>query len=204
MSPPRNEGGDGYVFLHRQLKDNPRFKKPAWLSVWVYLLLSATHKPYRMTFDGRDVILEPGQLLTGRRKIAEATGFNESTVRRCLAVMIRDQQIDQRSGVKASIITIRNWREYQASGQQVDQQAASERPAITPKADSELTSKGDAESPENTGATVQPAPTAASKLTSGGNPAPRFSATNKNTTTFTRTGKKARPPVTLGRDQIFK
>ncbi len=204
MSPPANDGGDGWVKLYRRLWENPLSRDPAWVSVWVYLLTKATHKPYRLRVAGREVTLQPGQLFTGRHAIAEATGVDESKVRRLLRTMRSDQQIDQLRTVKGSIVTIRNWRQYQASGQLLDQQAASERPANTPKADSELTSKRSAGSPENTGAIARPAPTAASKLTSGGNPAPRNSATNKNTTTPTRTGRKARPPVSLGRDQIFK
>ena len=95
----------------------------------MYLLLKATHRAYRVKFDGRIVELQPGQLVSGRRAIAETTGVHEAKVKRILAVMIADQQIDQHAGVKGSIITVRNWHTYQDVGQQIGQQVDNCRPA---------------------------------------------------------------------------
>jgi len=118
----------GWVKLHRRLLNHPRFKDPNWVAVWVYLLLNATHRPYRVNFDGRLVELQPGQLVTGRLAIADATGAHESKVKRLLKMMKNDQQIDQQAGVKGSIITVRNWQTYQDSDQQNGQQVTSDRP----------------------------------------------------------------------------
>lgn len=119
----------GWIKLHRRLLDNPRVTDPEWLAVWVYLLLSATHQPRKMDFDGRIVELRPGQFITGRLAIATATGVHESKVKRILAMMKGDQQIDQQAGVKGSMFTVRNWSKFQDNDQQNDQQLTSYRPA---------------------------------------------------------------------------
>lgn len=121
--------GCGWIKLYRKLLEHPRFDDPEWLAVWVHLLLRATHQPYRVNFDGRIVELKPGQLVTGRNSIAEATGVHESKVKRILATMKADQQIDQQAGTKGSIITVRNWQAYQNPDQRNGQQLTSVRPA---------------------------------------------------------------------------
>jgi len=119
----------GWIKIHRQLLEHPRYSDPEWLSVWMYLLLKATHQLYPVNFDGRIIELKPGQLVTGRHAIAEVTGVHNSKVKRILAVMRTDQQIDQQAGVKGSVITVLNWTRYQSSEQQNGQPTTSERPA---------------------------------------------------------------------------
>lgn len=106
--------------MHRKLKDHPRYHDSEWVHVWLHILMSVTHKPRRVDFEGRIVELQPGQMVTGRHAIAAATGVLESKVKRLLAVMKTDQQIGQQAGAKGSIITVLNWQSYQNNGQRVD------------------------------------------------------------------------------------
>lgn len=119
----------GWVKLHRSLAEHPRFGDPAWVSVWVYLLIHATHKPREVMFNGEIITLKPGQLVTGRRVISEKTGVHESKCKRLLTVLESDQQIARVRGSKSSLISILNWDEYQEFGQANDQQMTSKRPA---------------------------------------------------------------------------
>lgn len=119
----------GYIRLYRRLRDHPRFGDPGWLSVWVFLLLNATHRPFEKLWDGRTVTLKPGQLITGRHAIAKATGVNPSKVYRVLESLKTEQQIEQLAGAKSSIITVLNWERYQYSEQQSGQQASKKQAA---------------------------------------------------------------------------
>jgi len=119
----------GWISLWRRLWDNPRSADSEWLAVWVYILTHATHRVIKKVFDGKIVELQPGQLITGRHTIADATGVNESKVTRVLTILKTDQQIDQQAGVKGSIITVLNWQRYQKSDQEIDQRVTSDRPA---------------------------------------------------------------------------
>lgn len=111
----------GWIKLHRQIWDNPRSVDPDWIAVWVYLLSKSTHKTLRRRWCGKEVILQPGQCITGRKEISKTTGVEESKVKRLLDVLKRDQQIDRQRGNQSSIITVRNWAEYQSGDQPNDQ-----------------------------------------------------------------------------------
>lgn len=120
----------GWIKLHRQLLENPRFKDPDWVAVWTYLLLTATHAHREALFDGKRVELKPGQLITGRFVIANSTGVHASKVYRILETLKTDHQIEQQAGAKSSMITVLNWALYQNIEQQSEQQASSNRAAI--------------------------------------------------------------------------
>src|SRR5262245_5575561 len=107
----------GWITLHRKLLKHPRFSDPDWLSVWTYLLLSATHAPLSAVFNGNPILLKPGQLVTGREAIARATGVDSSKVYRLLKTMASEQQIEQQPSGKHSLITVLNWHCYQKSEQ---------------------------------------------------------------------------------------
>lgn len=119
----------GWIKIHRKMLSNPVvFKDPEHLAVWMYLLLTATHKDYPAMFGGKKIMLKPGQLITGRTKISEATGVNPSKVKRILNLFKTDQQIDQQATRHGSIITILEWDKYQETDQPNDQQVTNKRP----------------------------------------------------------------------------
>lgn len=121
---------DGWIKLHRKTLENPVACKDAdYLAVWIYLLLKATHDEIPANFRGHKIVLKPGQLITGRMKIASDLSVNESKVKRILSAFKNDQQIDQQTSNKNSLITILNWNMYQKNDQQGGQQMTSKRPA---------------------------------------------------------------------------
>jgi hypothetical protein len=121
---------NGWIKLHRKILDNPIVTKDAsYLAVWCYLLLNATHEEYPALFGGKKIMLQPGQLITGRRSISDSLGINDSKVKRILADFESDQQIDRQRSNKNSLISILNWDKYQCSDQQSDQQVTNKRPA---------------------------------------------------------------------------
>lgn len=113
----------GWIKLHRKLLENPFVMKDAeFFSLWIYLLLHATHDNYSVVFKGQKRILNPGQMITGRKKMAEDLHINESKVYRILKVYESEQQIEIETSNKKSIITICHWNEYQKFEQQNEQQ----------------------------------------------------------------------------------
>ncbi len=129
---------DGWIKLHRALLDHPRSKNASWISVWLHLLLMATHKPIRMIFDGKVIDLKPGQLITSRPSLSASTGVHRSSVDRILQTMIFEQQIEQQTSNVSRLITILNWSKYQISEQQTEHPASNgratgEQPASTNK-----------------------------------------------------------------------
>lgn len=120
---------EGWIKVHRKILENPIVMKDSeYFIVWMYLLLHASHKDYPVIFDGKKVTLKAGQLITGRKKISENTGVNESKVKRILKTFKSDQQIDQRTCPQNSLITVLNWDKYQISDQPNDQRVTNEWP----------------------------------------------------------------------------
>lgn len=118
----------GWIKLHRKLWDNPIVTRDAeHLAVWIYLLTHASHNEYQIYFGRKKKMLKPGQLVTGRKAIAEATGVNESKVQRILKMFKIEQQIKQQSNRQGSLISIVNWNKYQISEQQTEQEVNRKR-----------------------------------------------------------------------------
>lgn len=119
---------EGFVKLHRKILDNPIVCKDAeYFAVWIYLLLNATHKEIDMIFKGKRTTLQPGQLITGRKSIAKQLSISESKVYRIIKDLKIEQQIEQQSSNKNSLITILNWNKYQINEQQNKQQVNNNR-----------------------------------------------------------------------------
>jgi DNA-binding transcriptional MocR family regulator len=97
------------------------------LAVWIYLLLNATHKEYAVIFGGKKIILQAGQLLTGRKSISSKLKINESKVQRVLKTFEIERQIEQQTSTKNRIVSIVNWSSYQESEQQNEQQVNNKR-----------------------------------------------------------------------------
>lgn len=85
------------------------FGEPNTLSVFVFLLLSAK----REMGTWRDILLEPGQCVTSRAKIAQTTGLSEQQVRTSLEHLKSTNEITIQSTNQFTIITINNYVNYQ-------------------------------------------------------------------------------------------
>lgn len=103
-----------YIKLYESLLDNPIVCKDGdHLAIWIYLLLNAKWSPTDDIFCGDRVTLQPGQLITGRLKIASALGVSESKVHRVLKLFEIEHQIEQLTSPRSRLITVMNWLKYQ-------------------------------------------------------------------------------------------
>jgi hypothetical protein len=120
---PKKCWSGGWVKLHRQLLEHPRFDDPGWVSLWIFMLLKAAHKPVDVRFGGHTHRLSPGSFISSRHEMAAITGLNASKVQRLLESMKIEQQIEQQTSNKSSMFTVLNWASYQKSEQQNEQQS---------------------------------------------------------------------------------
>lgn len=124
--------------------DNPVVCKDSeYFAVWCYLLLNATHKEQPVLFKGEKIILKPGQLITGRIKIAEHFKISESKVQRILKSFESEQQIEQQISNKNRLITILHWDLYQCSEQQIEQQVNNNRTTTEQQVNTNKNDKND-------------------------------------------------------------
>ena len=118
----------GYLKLHRQIVDNPVVYKDAeYLAIWIDLLIHAQFHECEAVFGGEKITLKPGQLITGRKKIAKRLGVSESKVQRVLKCYESEHQIEQRTDHQCRLITIVSWDKYQFVEQGDEQRLNNER-----------------------------------------------------------------------------
>ncbi len=117
----------GYIKLYRQMWDKGWSKHPNYVAVWVYLLKEATHEPREYFWNGKTIVLQEGEFITGRKKISEETGVNESSVERILNYFKNEQQIEQRKTTTSRLISICNWNKFQKGEQPFEQRMNNER-----------------------------------------------------------------------------
>lgn len=118
---------NGWIKLHRKLLENPIVKKHGYLALWIILLLRASHEERKVMWNGEILIIKEGEILAGRKELAEQSGIPETTIERILDFLENEHQIGQQKTNKFRIITILNWKEYQnrtaertTNGQQTD------------------------------------------------------------------------------------
>ena len=119
---------EGWICLHRKILDNPIVSKDGdYLSIWIYLLLNATHKEIPALFKGKKIILKSGQLITGRKSMSKQLKISESKIYRVINEYKSEHQIEQQTSNQNSLITIVNWNKYQDNEHQNEQQMNNKR-----------------------------------------------------------------------------
>ena len=118
----------GFVKVPRSILDDPTiFRDPDYVTVWLYLMLNAVFAPVEVSFHGQRIMLQPGQLTTGRKKIAEKCRVQESKVQRILKRFEVEHLIEQRTDRQCRLITICSWSDEQKSDQRNEHQMNSDR-----------------------------------------------------------------------------
>jgi len=121
-------GKNGWIKLHKKAFLNPVINKDShYFHIWFYLLTHANYSSSKAFFGGELITLQPGQLITGREKMAKACKVDRSKVERIIKTFIFDHQIEQQTTNKSRLITIKNWKQYQQSKQKNEQQMSNKR-----------------------------------------------------------------------------
>lgn len=127
----------GYIKLWRKTLDSGLLQNgPAW-QLFGYLLLRATHKPYRTIVGGVVCELVPGEVVFGRSKAAADLGLGEQQIRTALNLLKKMKIATSRSTNKFTVVSLVNWHNYQdeqaATNQQTNQPVTSTQPAVNHK-----------------------------------------------------------------------
>lgn len=102
--------------MHRKLLKNPVVMKDAdHLAVWVYLLLNAKREKTKTFFGGKPITLKPGQIIVGRRAIANDLSISDSKVQRVLKTFATEHLFEQQTTSVNRLLSIYKWQDYQLS-----------------------------------------------------------------------------------------
>lgn len=136
----------GWVKIHRKMLESPIFTNANMLKLWMLCLMKASHKEHEQLVGQKMIKLNPGEFVTGRNALAEA--FNKGakkdevvsaiTLWRYMKNFEKWQMLNIKTTNKFSVISIKNWVEYQETEQQVNnKRTASEQQVNTNKNEEE-------------------------------------------------------------------
>jgi hypothetical protein len=108
----------GWIKLHRKVMQKGWYKNSKYVHLWLHLLLKATHKQHEFMWNKEIIIIKEGQIVTGRKQLANETGINESTIEKILNLFEKEFQIEQQKTTKFRLITVINWTTHQEKEQQ--------------------------------------------------------------------------------------
>ena len=106
---------NGWVKLHRGLLEHRIFRDAEVLQVWMYLLLRASYREQKLAIGRQMILLQPGQLLYGRKAVSEKLGIGEGKLRGIMELLLQNGSIMVESTNRYSVVTITNWMAYQLS-----------------------------------------------------------------------------------------
>lgn len=101
----------GWIKLHRSLLEWEWWSDINTSRLFVYLIVKANHKPKKH----RGATIDRGQLLTGRKILAQETGLSEQQIRSSLYKLKSTNEITIKATNKNSLITLVNYELYQVN-----------------------------------------------------------------------------------------
>lgn len=117
----------GYIKLYRKIEDSIVWTNSDMLKLWLLCLTKAAHTERKFLFNGKELRLEAGQFVTGRKSLTDDFNkgvkpkdkANERTLWRYIKQLEKEEMLSINSNAQYSVISIVNWCSYQQSDQQL-------------------------------------------------------------------------------------
>lgn len=132
----------GYIKLYRKVTNSFVWTNSDMFKLWILCLMKASHEDRKFLFNGQEVRLTSGQFVTGAHAIAKE--YNEGvssdkaiawrTLWRWLKKFENEELLTIQSNARYSVITIKNWSDYQSGDKpSTSQRQSSDKPLTTNK-----------------------------------------------------------------------
>lgn len=106
----------GWIALYRSSIDSAVFQNPTLWLVWCWCLLRANHKETKILLGGEEILLRPGEFISGRFAGARECHLPPSTFRNAIATLVRLDSLCTVTDKKRTIFRVKNWAMYQSFG----------------------------------------------------------------------------------------
>ena len=117
---------ESWVKIHRKILEHWIYKRPEYVSIWLYLIARANWKPTKALVNGKVAVIERGEVLTSIGSLAEKTHTSAQTVRTFLKLAQTDEMISVKSNTGATWVKLLNYEKLQQR-EESDQQAINKR-----------------------------------------------------------------------------
>ncbi len=136
---------NGWIKLHNKFLQWEWAQIPEMAHLFIHFLLLANYKEN----NWQGIKIMPGQLIVGRKKLAETTGISEQTIRTCLTRLKSTNEITIKSTNKYSVITIVNWAKYQGKENKSTSKSTSNLTNNQPATNQQLTTPKEGKNNKN-------------------------------------------------------
>lgn len=102
---------EGWISLHRQILEWEWYTDFHTKDLFIHLLLKANHQDNRW----KGILVQRGQVITGRKQLAKELGFSEQSIRTSLNKLKSTNEITIEATKQYSVVTIVNYEKFQAS-----------------------------------------------------------------------------------------
>ena len=117
----------GYVKLWRKIYDNPLTKKPAYFTVWIFILSHVNHQDKFIIWNNKKTVVKRGSFITSAAKIAQGTGVPRGTVERILKYLENEVMIEEQTTRKFRLISVINYDDYNQNEEDNEEQVRNKR-----------------------------------------------------------------------------
>lgn len=135
---------EGYIKLHRKMLEWEWYDDANTKVVFLHLLFTANW----CEREWRGIAIKPGQLITGRKRLAEELGLSERAVRTALEKLSKTGEISLATTNRWTLVTIEKWSQYQLGDDGSDQQATNKMKRKRPTSDQQTANKRTTETVE--------------------------------------------------------
>jgi hypothetical protein len=115
---------NGYIKLYRKLVTWGWYQDSVVKDLFLHFLLTASFKDF--VWMGQK--MKAGQLITGRKKLAEDLGFTEQQIRTAMEKLKSTGEITTKATNKYTVITVVNWANFQGDEEIVTNASTNEQP----------------------------------------------------------------------------
>jgi len=118
---------NGWIKLHKSILDWEWHDHPNVISLFIHCLFNANYEDKKW----HGILIKKGSFITGRKKLAKATGLSEQQIRTTLQKLVNTKNITITSTNKYSVITIVNWGKYQGVENKITNKSPTNNQQIT-------------------------------------------------------------------------
>lgn len=120
----------GWVKYHRKIVDNGLLRHPYANAVFSWLILKADTRPRVADTKFGRIPLAPGQVVAGRKYLAEKLSQSEQNIRTALAYLSKAKTVTIESTSEYSVITIVNYVKYQLEDDDLTNETTKGQPRV--------------------------------------------------------------------------